>query len=282
MEVRSAQNERIVTLRRSVGLGGGYWLMGTFYGGVTYLAKINLTTLDTAVLTIPVGGYLDGTLTLSVLDSAWTPVCERILFIQGQDSTALQSRINLSIKQKGLSARGQNRILLSYTGTSAASLSIAAADAALPEDKIPGIVDYLTGVNAAGDPDLLALTGEWKHNDWKAILTQQPPQNKYAADTSYYVLGGKAVNSTGKKEQLQFVINQRGLVAVDTLELTQNGIIGDTSMILFDTTWIMYQPDPNQKQYTFYSTSRRRPHGTTIPFRMNRATTRRIKSRKRR
>lgn len=266
MEVRSAQNERIVTLRRSVGLGGRYWLMGTFYGGVTYLAKINLTTLDTAVLTIPVGGYLDGTLTLSVLDSAWTPVCERILFIQGQDSTALQSRINLSIKQKGLSARGQNRILLSYTGTSAASLSIAAADAALPEDKIPGIVDYLTGVNAAGDPDLLALTGEWKHNDWKAILTQQPPQNKYAADTSYYVLGGKAVNSTGKKEQLQFVINQRGLVAVDTLELSQNGIIADTSMILFDTTWILYQPDPNQKQYTFLFDQPAPPAWDNYPF----------------
>ena len=37
------------------------------------------------------------------------------------------------------------------------------------------------------------------------------------------------------------MINQRGLVAVDTLELSQNGIIADTSMILFDTTWILYQ-----------------------------------------
>jgi len=231
-------------------------------------------SLDSAVLAIPVGGYLDGTLTLSVLDSAWTPVCERLLFIQGQDSTAVQSRINLSVEQKGLSARGQNRILLSYTGTSAASLSIAAADAALPEDKTPGMDDYLAYAGqlkeASGDwrqdPDLLALTGEWKHNDWKAILTQQPPQNKYAPDSSYYVLGGKAVNATGQKEQLQFVINRGGQIAVDTLELTQNGIIADTSMILFDTTWILYQPDPNQKQYTFLFDQPAPPAWDNYPF----------------
>ena len=41
-------------------------------------------------------------------------------------------------------------MILSYTGTGAASLSIAATDAALPEDKIPGMVGYLTGVNAEG------------------------------------------------------------------------------------------------------------------------------------
>jgi hypothetical protein len=259
MEVRTAPDERIVTLRRSADLGGQYWLAGTFYGGVTYLARINLTTLDTAICRIPVAGYLDGTLTLSVLDSAWSPLSERILFIQGQDSTALQSRINLSLEQKGLSARGQNRILLSYTGTSAASLSVAATDAAIPNGNMPGMADYLAFVGQLKeepgdwkqDPDLLALTGEWKHNDWNAILTQQQLQNKYAADTSYYVLSGKAANGAGKKEQLPFLIKQRDLMAMDTLELTQNGIVSDSSMILFDTTRILYRPDPEQKQYTF-------------------------------
>ncbi|HLX67126.1 MAG TPA: hypothetical protein VKR41_09025, partial [Puia sp.] len=79
MEVRPAPNEKIVTLRRTAGLAGKYWLVGTFYGGVTYLARVNLTTADTAVCPIPVEGYLDGVLTLTVLDSAWAPLSERIL-----------------------------------------------------------------------------------------------------------------------------------------------------------------------------------------------------------
>jgi hypothetical protein len=260
MEVAAPANERTVTLRRSVGLSGQYYLLGTFYGGVTYLARINLRMSDTVICHVPVEGYLDGTLTLTVLDSVWTPLSECITFIQGQDPAAIHNRIDLSIEQKGLSPRGQNKILVNYRAANAASLSITATDAALPDDNSTEMAGYLSfsgqlknysSVGTAEDPDLLALTGEWKHSDWKAVLNQQELQNKYPPDTSYFVLSGKAINAAGKKEQLPFLIKQRELIAPDTLELTPNGSLCDSSMILFDTTRVLYRPEPQQKQYTF-------------------------------
>src|SRR6202034_715317 len=88
---------------------------------------------------------------------------------------------------------------------------------------------YDSGADAAENLDLLALTGDWKHNDWKAVLNQQQQQrNKYPPDTGYYVLSGKAENAAGKKEQVSFLIKQRDLMALDTIELTANGSVCDS------------------------------------------------------
>ncbi|HEV2355709.1 MAG TPA: hypothetical protein VGR89_15785, partial [Puia sp.] len=249
MDVRERPGERMVTLRGSADLSSSCYALGTFDGTVAYLAKIDSSKLDSATFDIPVNGYPDGTLTLTILDNKWSRIAERILFIRGEDTLTNKSPISVFVRKKARSTDEVNEILLRYTGSGAANISVAVTDAALPRANISGM--FYDSTKDAEDLDLTALTSEWKRQDWKSILTQQPLYSKYPRDTGYYFLSGRTQKRPGKEDRLLFLIKRNGFIAMDTVTVARNGVLADTSMLLFDTTRILYRPTTRRKNYTF-------------------------------
>ncbi|MDE1192558.1 MAG: hypothetical protein PW786_10515 [Arachidicoccus sp.] len=261
MQVLLEQDKRkIIIQKHNTEQLSQVYLLATMNGIVDYLAKIDLSTRDSAVSIIPTNDLPSGIITFTVLDKDWHPLTERISFVRGND---IDSHLpNLSIEKTSTEKKGLNSITLNYDDSIATDLSIAVTDADIPNDSTENIITYLllTGqlkgkiINPAyyfedttstrqQQLDLVMLTNGWRKYNWHEIAQGTQPAIKYPRDSNYFFLRG---NIADKKkhypDSLSFILNDRIGFGKYNVKTNKDGSFADSTMIIADTTKLAYHP----------------------------------------
>ena len=211
---------------------------------------------------IPVGSLPSGILTVTLFDSQWHPLAERITFINNQDYTFAA---DMSVEHWGLNKRAKNQLRITVPDSVAADFSVAVTDLNIDNDSSDNIISHflLTGDlrgyiynpyyyftnnsdTLASQLDLVMLTHGWRKFKWSEVVAGTLPEIRYPRDTAYLTLSGKVygalpsqLHSTGS---LIFILKHRkDPNKMEIVSLAPNGTFNDPSLILFDSTQVFYQ-----------------------------------------
>jgi hypothetical protein len=211
---------------------------------------------------IPTEDLPTGILTITVFDSHWTPIAERITYINNQEY-AFNAEMN--VEHWGLNKRARDEISITVPDSLAATFSVAVTDNTIDTDSSENIISHLllTGDlrglvynpsyyfsnnsdSISQQLDLVMLTHGWRRFKWDDVTAGKFPKIVYPKDTSYLTLSGKIYGALPSqlRDAGSIVIimrkekNNNKMVVVP---IEPNGTFTDPSVILFDTTSIYYQ-----------------------------------------
>jgi hypothetical protein len=211
---------------------------------------------------IPTENLPTGILTITVFDSQWKPLAERITYVNNREYFF---EPQMTVQHWGLNKRAKNEIEISVPDSIAASLSISVTDLGIDTDTSDNIISHLllTGEikGKVNNPsyyflnnsdsimqqlDLVMLTHGWRRFDWEKVVKGEFPAIKYKADTSYLSLSGKIYGATPSQlriaGQIILMVNkEKAGTQIFTVPVEGNGNFNDPSLLLFDTARIYYQ-----------------------------------------
>ena len=210
---------------------------------------------------IPTGSLPTGVLTITVFDKYWSPLAERITYINNEEYSF---QPGITINTSGTSKRSKNELQISVPDDVSSNLSVSVTDSRIDYDSSDNIISHLllTGElrgyvfnpeyyflnnsdSIANQLDLVMLTHGWRRFDWQKVVKGEFPVIKYPKDTSYLFLSGKVFGATPtqlkKAGDIILMLNQdsSGTQAF-TIPVEPNGTFVDPSFILFDTARIFY------------------------------------------
>ncbi|WP_315820669.1 hypothetical protein [Paraflavitalea speifideaquila] len=202
-----------------------------------------------------------GILELTLFNSKWEPLAERIVYINKEDYT-FDATINVGTKN--VNNRGKNVISVEVPDTLRSNLSISITDAAMADKGEDNIISrlMLTGdikgyvyepsyyFNVVDDStryylDLVMLTNGWRRFKWNDLAVGKLPTIKYPRDNYLSLKGevlgmqasqiptGSSINAfvEGKDSSRQFF----------SLPLDSRGQFKEEGLIFFDTVRVYYQ-----------------------------------------
>ncbi len=238
-------------------------IIATLQQSLVYLASINLEATPMAGGSIPTAELPSGILQVTLFDSDWVPVAERITFINNDDYH-FEPEVGFSVL--GTSKRARNVLVISMPENIAANLSVAITDAGIGMDSTDDIISrlMLTGDlkgfvyhpsryffnssdSIAQHLDLLMLTNGWRKYHWEEIVQGKMPAVKYPRDSSYLAFGGKVYGASpellrGTGALLAIVspkdTTQRQIL---TLPIDKDGSFLQPDYVFFDTIKVFYQ-----------------------------------------
>lgn len=232
---------------------------------VVYIANINLGKVNSTTSLIPTEGLAAGGLTITVFDSNWQPVAERICFVNRIGQATFTPQItweNISLEK-----RGYNQLLITLPDSLPANMSLSVTDAALPWDDMNNN-NILSQLLLAGDIrgrvynanayltdtteqtkqnlDLVMLTHGWRRYNWDEIVKGEYPSFSYPKDTFYYTLRGKISGISAKKKEaadnILLILKARdSSVQSKIVALNNDGSFADPGILLFDSTAVFYR-----------------------------------------
>jgi len=182
-------------------------IIATMQQQVVYAAPVSLDVVNFSGGGIPLNHLGTGILQVTLLDSNWQAVAERIMFINKNDYS-FQPVVRFDTI--GTGRREKNVLVIAVPDSLESNLSVAVTDADAGVDSTGDIVSklLLTGqlkgnvyqpsyyFNTGGDSvmqqlDLVMLTNGWRRYKFNEIITGTTPPLKYQPDTSYLTLSGK-------------------------------------------------------------------------------------------
>lgn len=211
---------------------------------------------------IPTDKLPSGILTITVFDSSWKPLAERITYINNQDYLF---NAEMTVSHWGLNKRARNELQITVPDSLPASFSIAVTDLNIDSDTSDNIISHLmlTGDlkgkvynpayyftnnsdTLARQLDLIMLTHGWRRFKWNEVLSGQFPKITYPRDSNYMTLSGKIYGALPSQLRgagnIFLILHQKKqgnkILAVP---IEPNGTFSDPSVILFDTVNIYYQ-----------------------------------------
>ncbi|QEC68141.1 hypothetical protein FRZ67_12830 [Panacibacter ginsenosidivorans] len=266
LEVKIAEGKRGFVIKRNAASAGNLQqvqLVATMDQQLVYMANVNLKESLVAGGAIPVSELPTGILQLTVFDSNWVAVAERITFINNNDYI-FEPEVGFSTL--GTSKHGKNVLIINVPDTLEANLSVAVTDAAIGIDSSDNIVSrlLLTGElkgnvykpayyfsdnsdSLQNQLDLVMLTNGWRRIKWDDLTAGKMPTIKYPNDTSYLTLAGKVFGISAadirQSAILFLILDHKSDSTRNALQVTldKDGNFSDPNVILFDTTRIYYQ-----------------------------------------
>ncbi|MDQ2863763.1 MAG: hypothetical protein M3R50_08995, partial [Bacteroidota bacterium] len=155
---------------------------------------------------IPTLDLPSGILTITVFDSHWTPLAERITYINNQEYLFTAE---MKVEHWGLNKRARNDISITVPDSLPATFSVAVTDLSIDADSSENIISHLllTGDlkgkvynpsyyftnnsdTMSGQLDLVMLTHGWRRFKWEDVVAGKFPKIIYPKDTSYLSLSG--------------------------------------------------------------------------------------------
>ncbi|MEO9020735.1 MAG: hypothetical protein ABI237_12380 [Ginsengibacter sp.] len=236
-------------------------ILGTMYGQEVFNVTKDLKD-GIAEGIIPTESLPTGILTITVFDSQWKPLAERITYVNNEEYIF---QPEMTVQHWGLNKRARNEIEISVPDSLTSSLSVSVTDLGIDVDTADNIISHLllTGelkgkvnnpsyyFNNTSDSlmqqlDLVMLTHGWRRFDWEKVSKGEFPIIKYPADTTYLSLSGKVFGATPSQlrsaGQIILMVNQKRTgMQLFTVPLEGNGNFADPSVLLFDTVRIYYQ-----------------------------------------
>ena len=211
---------------------------------------------------IPTESLPSGILTITVFDSQWNPLAERITYINNEEYLF---QPEMTVQHWGLNKRAKNEIEITVPDSLSANLSVSVTDLGIDNDTADNIISHLllTGElkGKVNDPthyfinnsdsimqqlDLVMLTHGWRRFDWEKLKKGDFPVISYPKDTSYLTLSGKIFGATPSQLReagavILMVTQKNSGTQIFTTPVQANGNFNDPDLILFDTARIYYQ-----------------------------------------
>lgn len=251
---------------------GAVHLVGTMNQYPVFNIRKTITS-GTASGTIPTSNLPSGILTLTIFDTAWHPLAERITYI---DNGEYRFQTTMEVQHWGLNKRARNEIEITVPDSLYTNLSVAVTDVAIDRDTTNNIISglLLTGdlkgqvynpawyfssgnKNTQQFLDLVMLTHGWRRFKWKDVVPGKMPVINNERDTAYLSLSGKIYGATPAKLRASpyiiVIVSKREKDGENKMLLEQiapDGSFGDPTAIFFDTAHIYYQLSKGVKDAT--------------------------------
>ncbi|MEJ7735833.1 MAG: hypothetical protein WKF97_00290 [Chitinophagaceae bacterium] len=228
-----------------------------------YRASINMS--DKLVISgkIPVDQLPSGILQLTVFNSNWQPVAERIVFVNNNDFIFDAYTKTVT---KNLNKRGNNIVEIEVPDTLISNLSISITDAAVNvprqnEDNIysrllltadikgyvhdPGYYFSSFADSVSKQLNLVMLTHGWRRLNWDNVTHGKLPEIKYAAE-NYLSLKGNLLGvnpaQLTKDNQLNLILQFKdSSTQVLFVPVMEGGKFATDAMVFYDTAKVYYQ-----------------------------------------
>ncbi len=237
---------------------------------LVYKARINLSQNFLSSGRIPVDQLPSGVLQLTLFNSKWQPLAERVVFVNNND---YMFDAYVRTLDKKLTRRGKNVIELEIPDTSLSNFSLSITDANInstreTDENIysrilltgdlrgyvhnPGYYFASFADSVAQQLDLVMLTHGWRRFNWDDIAQGKSPAIKWAPD-NYLALKGTVVGTGNSKLTnasqlnliLQFKDSSTQFVAVP---IAAGGKFAAEPMVFYDTAKVFYQLNKDKVQ----------------------------------
>ena len=246
-------------------------IVGYMNQHLIYMATVNLASKTTASGLFPAKNLPSGILQITVFDSSYKPIAERVTFVNNHD---YEFDADVFLATKNTAARGLNQLEIQVSDTVPANLSLSITDADLNESNTyddnvvshmlltgdlrgqivnPYYYFFSTSDSAAIHLDLVMLTHGWRRYNWDNVLAGKttPPRFK---ESNYLSLSGKVAGiSPGSFSQdLQLVgILQTADSAKNflTLPVNRQGQVFTDGLVFFDNAKLYF--NFNKKNMSF-------------------------------
>lgn len=265
LEVSQGSDKKNFVIRRSENAPDNLkqlHIVGTMNQQLVYMANVNLQKALFIGGAIPTESLPTGILQVTIFDSAWTPLAERICFVNNNEALF---EPEVGFKALGLGKRGKNTFEIDLPDTIAANLSVAITDKGIGVDSSGNIISHLlltsdlkgrvykpdyyfsnNSDSVAQHLDLVMLTNGWRRYNWQAIVKGEYPDIKYPNDTSYLTFSGKVYGVTpsqlrGAGELFAIIQGKDSSRQTVTATIKSDGSFADPNMVLFDSAKIYYQ-----------------------------------------
>ncbi len=267
LEIKLTEGKRGFLIKRSENAPSNFNLvhiLATMQQQLVYMASVKLDASPLMGGSIPVTDLPSGILQITIFDSNWIAVAERITFVNNEEYS-FEPEVGFSAL--GLGKRGRNTLVINLPDSVIANLSVSVTDAGIGVDSSDDIVSHLllTGdlkgnvykpANYFKDNsdsvqqqlDLVMLTNGWRRIKWDDLVKGKAPVVKYPNDTAYLTLSGKIFGASSQD------LKQSAALLVMILDhprdtsrkmiqtyINPDGSFGEPDYILYDTTKVYYK-----------------------------------------
>ncbi|MEP6682701.1 MAG: hypothetical protein ABJA35_05545 [Parafilimonas sp.] len=259
-------NSRSFLIQRTENAGANFqklYIIATMQQHLVYAASVNLSETLATGGGIPVGDLPSGILQVTLFDSNWAAIAERVTFINN-NNYSFEPEVGFA--QLGTDKRKPNVLIIKTDDSVSANLSVAITDAGIGIDSSDDIVSHLllTG-DLKGNVyhpyyyfasnsdtlqqqlDLVMLTNGWRRINWSNVVNNKYPQIRYQNDSAYLSLSGKVYGATEQDLKrgafiLMIIKNQQDTSNhVQQTVVNSSGSFADPNLILYDTSKIFYR-----------------------------------------
>jgi hypothetical protein len=200
-----------------------------------------------------------GILQLTLFDSTWKPIAERIVFVN-KDDYSFRAAINPYAKN--LNKRGKNIVEIEVPEAFRSNLSVSITDGQIPTTEESIYTRFLLTTDLRGaiyrpayyfsnnsdsvrqHLDLLLLTNGWRRYNWQALAAGTLPTPKYPKD-AYLTIQGK-VYGAGPSElaatpQVNLILQTRDSARrILFAPVSKTGDFTTEPLLFFDTATVYY------------------------------------------
>jgi hypothetical protein len=266
LQIALQGNSRAFKIMRSENAPDNFkkiYIAATMQQHLVYFAAANLQDNFLTGGSIPVSDLPSGILQVTLFDSNWVAIAERITFINNDD---YHFEPEAGFSELGLDKRKQNTLVISVPDTITSNLSVSVTDAGIGIDSSDDIISrllltddlkgnvyhpnyYFTNNSDTLQQqlDLVMLTNGWRRINWQDVVNNKFPTIKYQNDTSYLSFSGKVFGASETDlKQGGFVLlmlqNKKDTVRkVEQALIHQDATFGLPNILLFDTTKAYYK-----------------------------------------
>ncbi len=226
---------------------------------VLYKAKINLENRVSALTEVNTTEFSSGVLQLTLFNSLWQPVAERIVFVNNHQ---YQFDAAINTIKKDLTKRNKNIIEVEVPDSAVANLSIAVTDEGLTREESTIVSQFLLSDDIKGKIihpsfyfqndedstkhflDLVMLTHGWRRFKWDEVAQAKLPVIKNARDSDYIELtgtvSGKAFRASDKDFITLILSAANAGKQIIPVQVNEDGTFSKTGLVFFDTIKVYY------------------------------------------
>lgn len=238
------------------------------YQNVFYKNSVAVAAAEAFTGMVPVSKLPSGVMQVTVFDSRWQPVAERIAFINNNNFSmdALLASIVVSAKK-----RGKNELEISVADTVPANMSLSISDAdfnsvgmdntiisgLLMNGDIKGYIHepafyFTNNVDAElkAKLDLVMLTHGWRRYNWNDMAIQKTPVIKSPADEYLGVYGQvskELMEKMDNEEKVNLII--KTIDSVNTfysIRPDKSGLLKQSGLVFYDSAKVYFSFNKNK------------------------------------
>ena len=266
LKIALQENARSFLIQRSENAAANFqklYIVATMQQHLVYGAAVNLSQSLVTGGAIPVSDLPSGVLQISLFDSNWVEIAERITFINNNEYVF---EPEVGFAELGMDKRKPNTLIIKTADSISANLSVAITDAGIGIDSTDDIISRLlltadikgnvyhpyyyfknTSDTLQQQLDLVLRTNGWRRINWTDVINNKYPVVKYPNDTSYLSLSGKVFGATEQDLRkgafiLMIIDNKQDTGRhSEQVAVSPTGNFAKPNIILYDTSKIFYR-----------------------------------------
>jgi len=238
-------------------------VIGIMEQQLVYMANVNLSANKSVTGSIPTSQLPSGILRITLFDSNWIAIAERITFINNHNYS-LEPEVGFAVLGSN-KRRGKNTLVVNLPINYDANYSLSVTDAGIGSDSTANIISHFlisselrgkvykpyyyfkdSSDSLQSQLDLVMLTNGWRKINWENLVNGKMPDIKYAKDTSYFTLQGKVFgigpqNYRNGMALLMILVSKDSSRHLLQFPIQRDGSFNDTGTFLVDTSKMYYQ-----------------------------------------